>query len=553
MAGWLKRENGSSVDESDKKDKTLFDEFIATFVKEIFGPNCFRPLPPVIGVGQEVDLFELHIVVKNRGGFNSVSRNGSWGLVATDCGFDSRFGSPLKLVYAKYLYTLDIWLKKVHKDKKIVEDIGAKEEFLGFSGPFMELEADLKVFLSDKVKKEFAGFNDELGFLDSKIDFKSVHEKSVKVEEYQCVNGDEQKMDEDLISKKRKRDCYLGLVKWVREVAKDPCDLAVEPLPERHKWKGYGVEMKWKQILMAREAMLLKKNVDSSPQQSVWQKKQKMHPSMYDDDQSGSERLRCSQRLIFAKGSSRKPPRERLFSESSSSGFQSDDEYINDNSTVDSPNFVGNQRRQKRVPIGPNSQADIPDFLGQDNYKSDPKWSGTKIWPLEKGEQRNSLIERDPIGKGRRESCGCQFPTSFECVRFHLREKRVKLELELCSVYYKWKFDAMGEIVALSWTKEDESKFQEIVDLNCLSSEKYFWDELFKYFPKKGREALVSYYFNVFVLRRRGCQNRSGNSNIDSDDEESEYGPTGNRFGQVPDKSPVSIFCSPKKSNSNSG
>ncbi|KAL3622144.1 hypothetical protein CASFOL_033555 [Castilleja foliolosa] len=416
----------------------------------------------------------------------------------------------------------------------------------------MEFESDLKFLLSDKVK-ELVGFNDDLDFLDTKIDLKSVHKKSAKVDENQCVNDNEWKLDEDLISKKRKRDCYLSLVKWVREVAKDPCDRAVEPLPERHKWKGYGAETKWKQILLAREAMLLKKNADSSPQQLVWQKMQKMHPIMYEDDQSGSKRLRCSQRLIFANDLSRKLPRERLSSESSSSGFQSDDDYITDNSTVDSPNFVGNQRRQKRVPVGPNSQADLPDFLGQDSYNSDPKWSGTKIWPLEKGEQRNSLIERDPIGKGRRESCGCQFPTSFECVRFHLREKRVKLELELGSVYYKWKFDATGEIVALSWTKEDEIKFQEIVDSNRLSSEKCYWDQLFKYFPKKGREALVSYYFNVFLLRRRGCQNRSGNSNIDSDDEESEYGPIGNRFGQVPDGSPVSIFCSPKKSNANNG
>ncbi|KAL6496795.1 hypothetical protein OROHE_027277 [Orobanche hederae] len=313
MAGWLKRDNGSSVEESfgspwktqkpevfpafesegnsDKEVKTLFDEFVAAFLKELLGRRWFRPLPPVIGLGQEVDLFELHTTVRKRGGYNSVSRNGLWSLVATDCGFDSGFGSALKLVFVKYLDTLDRWLSKILKDKT-VEDIGVKEEYLSFSGPFMELESDLKMFLSDKVKKEeFVEFinralgtgHKDLDFLDLKVDVNSVHEKwsnenaggSVKVEENQfvdkCVNGDERRMDEDSVSRKRKRKCYSGMLKWISMVAKDPCDCAIGPLPERHKWKCYGTEMQWKQILLAREAMLLKKNIDGSSQQLVWQ------------------------------------------------------------------------------------------------------------------------------------------------------------------------------------------------------------------------------------------------------------------------------------------
>lgn len=270
-----------------------------------------------------------------------------------------------------------------------------------------------------------------------------------------------------------------------------------------------------------------------------------MHPSIYDDDQSGSERLRCSQRLIFAKDSSRRT-RQGVGCESSSSSYQSDENNA-DNSTADSANFWGNQRRKKRVPVGPNYQANLPEFVGLD-YESDSKWLGTKIWPLDSGEQKKYLIERDPIGKGRQESCGCQFPGSIQCVRFHIREKRVKVKLELGSAFTIWKFDSMGENVAVSWTTEDENKFRNIVESNRLSSDKYFWDELFKYFPRKGREALVSYYFNVFLIRRRGHQNRSNESNIDSDDEESEYGPIANRFGQV---ATGSIFCSPKKPHSN--
>ncbi|KAL6494009.1 hypothetical protein OROGR_031918 [Orobanche gracilis] len=583
MTGWLKRDNGSTVEESfgsprktqkpevfpvfesgessDKEVRTLFNEFVAAFLKELLGHRWFRPLPPVIGLNQEVDLFELHIAVRKRGGYNSVSRNGFWSLVATDCGFDSGFGSALKLVYVKYLDTLARWLSKILKDKTV--DIGVKEEYHVFSGPFMELGSDLKRFLSDKEEEDFVGIinsalgsdHEDLDFLDLKVDVNSVHEKwsnentggHAKVEENQyvdkCVNGEEWKLDGASVSRKRKRKCYSGMLKWISMVAKDPCDCAIDPLPERHKWNCYGTEMEWKKILLAREAMLLKKNVDGSSQQFVWQKKQKMHPSMYDDNQSGSERLRCSKRLIFAKDSSQKT-HEVLLSESSSSGFQNDED-ITDKAS-DSPNFCGNQRRQKRIPIGPSFQADLPEFCKED-YKIDSRWLGTKIWPLEKGEPKKSLIERDPIGKGKRETCGCQFPSSLECVTFHVSEKKVKLKLELGSAYGKWKFDGMGEIVAHSWNNEDEKKFQGIVDSNRLSSEKYFWNELFKHFPEKGREALVSYYFNVFLLRRRGCQNRNCNSNIDSDDEESEFGPVGNRFGQIGAKSPGSIFCSPKK------
>lgn len=267
-----------------------------------------------------------------------------------------------------------------------------------------------------------------------------------------------------------------------------------------------------------------------------------MHPSMYDD---GSEKLRYSQRLQVSKDSSRKSR-----SESSNSGNDSDgdSDYKLVDLTSDAPIFPG---RKKRIRMGRNHQADLPEFSGA-HYQSDAKWLGTKIWPIDKAETSKCLIERDPIGKGRQDSCGCQFPGSIECVRFHVKQKRLKVKLELGSAFYLWKFNGIGEDVALCWTKDEESKFHHIVQSNRLSLEKYFWDELFKAFPTKGREALVSYYFNVFLLQRRGHQNRSGTGNIDSDDEDSEYGPIANKFGQLAAKSPGSIFRSPNKSHSNS-
>ncbi|KAL2469035.1 AT-rich interactive domain-containing protein 2 [Forsythia ovata] len=367
---------------------------------------------------------------------------------------------------------------------------------------------------------------------------------------------------EDSASRKRKPECYSGMLDWITKVAKDPCDPTNGSLPERHNWKYYGCYQLWKQVLLVRDAMLLRRNADSTSQETIsqaffdsndistLQKKQKMHPSLY-DDRKGSERLRCSKRLLSAKDSFSKSC-DRIGVESSSSGSQCDEVCAGEqsNSTADSVGFAGNFRRKKQIPLGPLFQADVPDFC-EEAYKIDCKWLGTRIWPLEKRERNKNLIERVPIGRGRRESCGCQFPGSVECVRFHVAEKRMMVKLELGTAFYGWKFNSMGEEVALSWTKEDENKFQDIVKSNCLLSEKYFWDELFKFFPRKDREALVNYYYNVFLLRRRGYQNRNDASDIDSDDEESEFGPVGNRFGQNAANSPGSIFCSPKKSHLN--
>lgn len=266
-----------------------------------------------------------------------------------------------------------------------------------------------------------------------------------------------------------------------------------------------------------------------------------MHPSLYEDDRSSSGGLRSSQRLLLAKDAARRASEQSSTTESPSSGFQSEEDASDKQSDSSAkPASYWEKHRQKRVSIGQQSQTELPEFYGA-SYESDPKWLGTKAWPLEKGENKEKLIERDPIGKGRQDSCGCQLPGSCDCIRFHVQEKRLKVKIELGPAFGRWEFHRIGEDVAHLWTETDQKKFQDIVESNRLSSQKYFWDELFKSFPQKGREALVSYYFNVFLLRRRAEQNRSGKADINSDDEDSEYGPVANKFGAQ------SIFCSPKK------
>ncbi|XP_021969632.1 AT-rich interactive domain-containing protein 1 [Helianthus annuus] len=362
------------------------------------------------------------------------------------------------------------------------------------------------------------------------VDFKNVRagnrccvgEKHVGISE-SCVGIEEEKK----VIKKRKKESCLPLLDWVKSVAKDPCDPVIGSLPESYKWKAYGSEHVWKQVLMAKEAMSLKVNVDVDPnaKRSIWQKKQKMHPDMY-DDQSKKSYTRCSQRLIAIEENrsillSRKP-QVVDHAESSSSPVSDEEE---DEDYLWCINY-----RKKRIPLGRFFQAEVPQWAGK-TEASESKWLGTPVWPLKETENRTSLIEREPIGKGQQGSCGCQRIGSLECVRFHVAEKRRRLKRELGSAFAKWKFDMMGEEVSLRWTKNEEKKFASIIKSNPESSGRCFWDVLVAYFKNKTRAVLVSYYFSVYLFRRRAHQNRADPSNVNSDDDELE--------------STESILCSP--------
>jgi len=268
-----------------------------------------------------------------------------------------------------------------------------------------------------------------------------------------------------------------------------------------------------------------------------------MHPCLYDDQPGTNYNLRDrNKKLLFGKSTS-------IRSSSDSSGATEnrtpsprteDQSELLDSSDANSGLDKG---ATVRIPLGANHQAEIPEYTGVTS-ESDSKWLGTRTWPQEKLNSR--LIERDPIGKGRRDSCGCSEEGSVECVRFHISEKRTKVQLELGKAFYDWNFDRVGEDVRQMWTKEEEKKFEDVVRSNPPSPEKYYWDYIFRAFPDKSREDLVSYYFNVFLLQRRGYQNRHTPDDIDSDDNDDEAGPLRNVFGQ---SSRGSILLTPKKAH----
>ncbi|XP_022733079.1 AT-rich interactive domain-containing protein 2-like isoform X2 [Durio zibethinus] len=619
------------------KVRFWFNKFLGSFLKEIYAQGCFFPLPPMLGDGQPVDLFKLFFVVKEKGGCDAVSESGLWDLVAKESGLGSNVASSVKLVYVKYLVSVERWLER------IVQSEDSKSES-NYSGHMMELGEELKGFLLASKKKvleysqveesvvagseggekcvkdeesmhidltkrildykevERLRNDDDLNsvvvdsdgdkkfiYVDENEDTPSDLAKSVvnALDVEQMCNEDEVKSaimedcvecktctfsdidddddDDDVAildsndiketfsSHKRKRDSTWGILNWVKEIAKDPCDPAVGSLPERSKWKSYGSEEVWKQVLLFREAAFHGKDDHSSADQSNWQKNQKMHPCMYDDHTKFGynlrERLSCTKTLPLGRMASKGQDCSQ-----SSSGNRSDldssmvgiDKQLHGTCDSTTPGSAFDYNVDIHVPIGPYFQVEVPDWTGVAS-ESDAKWLGTRVWPLEKKEHR-FLIERDPIGKGRQDSCGCPIQNSLQCVKFHVAEKRLKVRLELGSAFSQWKFDKMGEEVALAWKEEEQKTFSSIAKSNPSLLEKSFWDDIYKHFPNKSREELVCYYYNVFLLQRRAYQNRITPSNINSDDDEPEAESIAKGIRHEAIKPYTSILISPKKS-----
>ncbi|KAJ6679704.1 AT-RICH INTERACTIVE DOMAIN-CONTAINING PROTEIN 1 [Salix purpurea] len=583
----------------------------------------------MLGNGQFVDLLNLFLAVREKGGCAAVSENGSWDLVVQESGFGLNLAPSVKLVYIKYLDSLERWLERLLGDG-IGLNPKLRDRGVNLGGALMELGAEFKGLLSEMPGNEFLDLNSELNVnaevesygsekftedeeslhIDSTksgVDFLEVggsgdnvvksfmmndsfsnehvngmdvdanliidSRKSEKVkndDEVKSVvvvetdgdeegnNGDKSEVveldlatfEESVSRHKRKRDSIYRMLNWVTGIAKDPCDPVVGSLPEWSKWKTYGNEECWKQVLVTREALFLKRNADStsSAEGFVKQRNQKMHPCMYDDHAGPSynfrERLKCRKKLFPGETLSQ----ARVCSQSSSAATQTDSDscmegvYDGDSSTECS---VLDLPITKRIPVGPVFQAEVPEWTGRTS-ESDSKWLGTRVWPLETSINR-FVIEREPIGKGRSDACGCQVPKSIKCVRFHINERRLRVMREMGKAFDQWRFDKMGEEVKLSWAVDEQKKFGAIVRSNPLSLDKCFWDEICRCFPSKRREDLVSYYYNVFLLQRRANQNRSTPDSINSDDDESESELENNGSRRETVNSPGSLLSAKKQ------
>ncbi|MCD7471341.1 hypothetical protein HAX54_011689 [Datura stramonium] len=366
-------------------------------------------------------------------------------------------------------------------------------------------------------------------------------------------------IEDVVVSRKRKREssCFSGMLNWINHAAKHSSDPEIGEVPDPSKWKGHTGNEFWFQVLLVREALLKKKHIDTNAVEPDSQKKQRMHPSMYEEEKltdQPAEKLRCSKRIpasqkhILCQCCSSCPT-----SQNKVETHQKEEEDIGPDltsvevSVTEKTEDSVDQQTHPEVPVGPLHQAEVPEWTGVIS-ESDSKWLGARMWPPEV-EKTKSLVELDPIGKGRQSSCGCPFPQSVECIRFHIAEKRFKLKLELGILFFRWRFDRMGEEVSLSWTAKEEEKFKILVRSSATSKSK-LWKNYKKLFPSKTRNMLVSYYFNVFLIKRRSYQNRVTPKDLDSDDDEIEFGCVGGNFGDfavhVP-SSRSSLTCSQNK------
>ncbi|XP_052210757.1 AT-rich interactive domain-containing protein 2-like [Diospyros lotus] len=541
--------------------RSLFDQVLMVFLRDVYGGKCIRPIPALLGDGQPVDLFKLFWVVWKRGGHDFVSRNGFWDSVAEECGLDAGLMAPIKLIHMKYLNWLEQWLQWAFKDNNGFES--GQSEIDGTLGSLLfMLQKEFRDVLYDEqdVKKkdgELVGlewqkhgkYNDvnidnRVMLLLSTRDTNEAHfdaEKMATDDDGKLSVSCENEVNvpqvvvasESSTSEKRKREPppVFGWLRWVKEVANHPDDPALGRIPECSKWSSSSKEEVWVQALLAREA-LLKRHDDSSVQEPLSKKRLKMHPMMYEDrnviNHQHAERLRCSERLpSLAKH--RSCPCCNTCSTSENKVATAHKEEVESSLEQVSVKRTNDQSLRNHVSVGCLFQAEVPEWTGVVS-ESDPKWLGTRMWSPENG-KHNSLNALTSVGQGRQASCSCQFPGSVKCVRIHITERRMELKLELGGLFNQWGFDSMGEEVSLSWTLQEEERFRDMIRTTPPSLDKSFWNRVLKFFPTKSREKLLSYYFNVFIIQRRAYQNRVTPAEIDSDDDERESGCVGGSYG----------------------
>lgn len=196
---------------------------------------------------------------------------------------------------------------------------------------------------------------------------------------------------------------------------------------------------------------------------------------------------------------------------------------------------ISDHSHWRHVPVGPDHQADLPEWTSRDSNitsgnattsyvnhdEASDKWLGTRITAMPDHDSLAMEVQScyPMIG------CDCANEGSIKCVRKHVMDSREKLIRALGQEeFIQMGFSHMGETVAQRWTEEEENLFHEVVSSNPESLDRNFWVVLQKAFPSSSLKELISYYFNVFMLRRRAHQNRFDRSNVDSDNDEWQEG-----------------------------
>ncbi|XP_050376477.1 uncharacterized protein LOC126793890 [Argentina anserina] len=181
--------------------------------------------------------------------------------------------------------------------------------------------------------------------------------------------------------------------------------------------------------------------------------------------------------------------------------------------------FLLDHSPRKSASIGPEHQAVIPQWgVVDSDLENEKRLMGTCVIPMP--ESQLSTDNEFIVGNGRTD-CSCEDRASIRCVRQHILEAREKLTKNVGpEKFAELGFCDMGEQVAEKWSDDEENLFHQVVFSNPASLDKNFWDNLSAVFPSRTKKEIVSYYFNVFMLRKRARQNRYDPVNVDSDNDE---------------------------------
>ncbi|XP_024636354.2 AT-rich interactive domain-containing protein 2 [Medicago truncatula] len=552
------RVDSADHDNDKAKQKSLFFQLFSAYLKENCSRGNVRPVPVMLGEGQLLDLYQLFALVKEKGGYDAVSRKGLWNSVIVELGLDLRILASVKLVFDKYLNDFEGWLRKSFEEKSLKNGndglnslpIDLEKEFQNlFCSNLKDKDDDFVPLESSNIIKHIDLVNQKSdGYL---LDTKNQNNKCDGVQNVNSYGngGDDEKLgtgvkdvmtascvetEKEFNSRKRNRESPVA-----------------QPLTEPSKGKEYkGDQDIFVQMLRARDVLSVRKHAE--PNRGSSSKKVKMNPAKYED-------LRRSKRLSVAKlhgMESEKIPMEKTTSKpdvmikkkkSTSKAAVTKKKISTAKAAVtEEKKYDPFSDDSRDVSVGPLFQVEVPQWTGI-VYGSDSKSLGTQVWPVK--DDSRPTTETDLIGRGRQGKCSCNVQGSVDCVRLHIAANRMKLKFELGSAFYHWGFDKMGEEVSLQWTGDEEKRFKDIMSLKIPSQNKSFWNNPSSYFQKRTRKDMVSYYFNVYLIQLRSYQNRVTSETVDSDDDEIEFESFGDGFGRKAIKRPSIEFkeCSENK------
>ncbi|GAU19417.1 hypothetical protein TSUD_76610 [Trifolium subterraneum] len=209
------------------KQKSLFCQIFSVYLKENCSRGNVKPVPVMLGDGQLLDLYQLFSLVKEKGGYDVVSRKGLWDSVIVELGMDICVLASVKLVYDKYLHDFEGWLSKTFEERSIKN---------GNNGCLNSLPLDLEKEFRSLLCSNLKDKDDDFVPLESSNIIKHI----------------------DLVNQKSS-----GMVNWVRHTAKHPFGHVALPLPEPSKWKEYkGGNDFFVQLLRTRDVLAVRKNAE---------------------------------------------------------------------------------------------------------------------------------------------------------------------------------------------------------------------------------------------------------------------------------------------------